>query len=488
VSEIAGNFDNRILKDMTVGIKTYCSIILLSFVLRGEAITDSLLAHYPMNGNGLDISTNGFDGTLSGTTPGPDRFTVANAALSFNGFSDFVDCGNRAEFNFQGSFTVTTWVKLNGPSPSSYIIAKYADFGAENRSPRSFGLGLDLASRPYSFVSEGSSGYIETSGGSALDDNRWHAVALAYHQNSEIKLYLDGELIAQRAALGLPPFTNSVPLMIGKAANGQHFRGLIDEARIYSRALSAAELRALYLAESTADIYIVTQPSHTSIETGTNATFRIVVGGAKAAVAQFQWFENGFAIAGATNSSYATPIQEQTGRSVFTVTVHSDGFGITSQGAVLTVSKPGQRGLVAHWTFDETSGDGVLDETGSHPGQILGAQRVTGQIGSGALRFNGTNAFVLIGGRGTPLLLTNTPYTFSWWQKWEGPSGKHQAIFAMDDGADYSGGYQVYLFSGTPEIAVVHSDGLNQAWFNVARTDQNWRHYSVTFDGTDIRF
>jgi hypothetical protein len=60
-------------------------------------------------------------------------------------------------------------------------------------------------------------------------------------------LYVDGVLSASEKAVG-NVLTNEYPVVIGEdwANLGHEFNGLIDDARIYSYALSAAEVEALY--------------------------------------------------------------------------------------------------------------------------------------------------------------------------------------------------------------------------------------------------
>src|SRR4051812_20974609 len=139
----------------------------------------------------------------------------------------------------------------------------------------------------------------------------------------------------------------------------------------------------------------------------------------------------------------------------------------------------GDANLIGHWAFDEASGSAATDGTGSFPGTIHNATRVPGRIG-GALEFNGTDSYVYVGGQGSALQLVRTNYTISWWQKWGGTTGWHQDIICMDDGADYSGSWQIYLALGTPQMGLVHCDGVlgeGNVWFDATTADLNWHHY-----------
>lgn len=146
--------------------------------------------------------------------------------------------------------------------------------------------------------------------------------------------------------------------------------------------------------------------------------------------------------------------------------------------------------LIGHWAFDEPSGTVAVDETGSFPGTIHNAAHVAGRVG-GALEFNGADSYVYVGGEGTPLQLVRTNYTIAWWLKSGGTTGWHEDIICMDDGADYSGGWQIYLPFGGPQMNLVHSDGISGesgVWGGVATVESVWRHYAVTFDGSNRKF
>jgi Concanavalin A-like lectin/glucanases superfamily len=208
----------------------------------------SLAAYYPLDGNAQDSSGNQLHGAVTGATPTSDRFGRTNAALSFNGTTDFINCGNSSAFNFRSNFTVTAWVKLAGHQPAKYIVAKYFDGGGGNRSLHSWGMATDNSSRPYGFVLGDGPGYIEASGTASLNNGRWHAVGLVYDRAVGFRLYADGVLVNSRAAAGMAPWENAVPLTIGGGgtASGQKFGGAIDDVAIYNRALSTAEMQSLY--------------------------------------------------------------------------------------------------------------------------------------------------------------------------------------------------------------------------------------------------
>lgn len=72
--------------------------------------------------------------------------------------------------------------------------------------------------------------------------NAWTHLAFTYDGATE-KLYVNGVLVASRAQTGAISAANGVLHIGGDSVWGEHFQGLIDEVRIYNRALSAAEIQ-----------------------------------------------------------------------------------------------------------------------------------------------------------------------------------------------------------------------------------------------------
>jgi hypothetical protein len=77
----------------------------------------------------------------------------------------------------------------------------------------------------------------------ALALNVWTHIAVTY-DGATLRLYRNGAQIGSRAQTGNIAVGNQ-PLRIGgNNVSGEFFNGLIDEVRVYNRALSAAEIAA----------------------------------------------------------------------------------------------------------------------------------------------------------------------------------------------------------------------------------------------------
>jgi hypothetical protein len=84
---------------------------------------------------------------------------------------------------------------------------------------------------------------VETAAQDPVAVDRWSEVAATY-DGATVRLYVNGECLASQAATG-PIQATCSPLWIGgNLPYGEHFRGRIDEIRVYSRALRPRELRA----------------------------------------------------------------------------------------------------------------------------------------------------------------------------------------------------------------------------------------------------
>ena len=70
----------------------------------------------------------------------------------------------------------------------------------------------------------------------------WTHLAVTY-DGASLKLYVNGSQVGSKAQSGPIP-TSTGPLRIGgNTIWGEYFAGLIDEVRVYNRALSAAEIQ-----------------------------------------------------------------------------------------------------------------------------------------------------------------------------------------------------------------------------------------------------
>jgi uncharacterized protein DUF4082/concanavalin A-like lectin/glucanase superfamily protein/galactose oxidase-like protein/Big-like domain-containing protein/purple acid phosphatase-like protein/Kelch motif protein len=181
-------------------------------------------------GNVVADESGSHDGDISGATrSGTGRF---GRALSFDGKDDIVTVPDDSALRLTTGMTLEAWVKPTAATAWRNVIAKESNGGA------AYALYANSdADRPAIFLG----GTTGVSGPSVLDANRWTHLAATF-DGATLRLFVNGAPAGTQAVDGeMSP--GEGPLTFG--ANhvwGEHFRGLIDEVRVYNRALSAGEI------------------------------------------------------------------------------------------------------------------------------------------------------------------------------------------------------------------------------------------------------
>ncbi len=231
--------------------------ILIPFILLivtpffGQSLSDSLVAHYLLDGNGIDNVGNN-DGVLMGPMSVLDRNGNLNSAYQFDGINDWINIGNTPELNITGDITVSAWVKTPTSWPVTYhdpmIYARYSASGYDGVN-----LWLDnphLTSRSFGFIVKTGSntwGNDFAVGTSSLQLDTWYFI-VGIREGNSLKIYINGVLEGS-------DFCSTNPINYGinpKATIGEKAGavatwcdGVIDDVKIYKRALSDSEIQIL---------------------------------------------------------------------------------------------------------------------------------------------------------------------------------------------------------------------------------------------------
>lgn len=84
--------------------------------------------------------------------------------------------------------------------------------------------------------------------------------------------------------------------------------------------------------------------------------------------------------------------------------------------AVICMAGSVSADMIAHWTFDEGSGQTLHDSVGGNNGTIYGATWTAGKTG-GALSFNGTNSYVDVPDSSSLRFTENDSFSIAYWAK-----------------------------------------------------------------------
>ncbi|MFC1718156.1 LamG domain-containing protein [Candidatus Poribacteria bacterium] len=163
----------------------------------------------------------------------------------------FAEVANDPVFDFgTGDYTIEAWVKIaivernpivfmgswGGPAYAYELTLRKGD-------PYKGCFARMYAAQPmYQVLSPGAdkTGY--------LSDSSWHHIVFV--RSSTSYMYIDGEVVGSTNALVDLDASSDQNLFIGKDPDPNYFNGMIDELRIYSKALSENEVQHNFMLES----------------------------------------------------------------------------------------------------------------------------------------------------------------------------------------------------------------------------------------------
>ena len=189
----------------------------------------------------IDSSGHGLNGKLMGDASiisDPVRGNV----LSLDGDGDYVDFGSNSVFDIIGSITITACIKVSALDKRWQAIVTKGDSSWRLQRYREEG-GVEFA---YTDLNVKGTSWGNIWGTVDVNDGKWHNIGAVY-DGTKIYLYVDGMLDKSVDASGFAN-TNEFSVMVGEnpEQKGRYWNGLIDDVRIYSYALSEAEVKEVY--------------------------------------------------------------------------------------------------------------------------------------------------------------------------------------------------------------------------------------------------
>jgi hypothetical protein len=219
-------------------------------------LSSGLVGYWPFDGKTTnwatgktnDVSGNANTGTLTGmnlaTSPVAGKI---GQALKFNGTSQYISIADGSGTFAPATFSISAWVKPSITLGSSQGVGL---FGYNTGSTPTLDFELAASGASARWTSTGLSNTSQFYGIGSLSAGTWYLITLVY-DGSFKRVYVNGVEDSHDAAAATGTLTASTLFTIGGDLHGsgglaRYFPGVIDDVRIYNRALSSSEVQALY--------------------------------------------------------------------------------------------------------------------------------------------------------------------------------------------------------------------------------------------------
>lgn len=472
-----------------------------------------LLAYYTFDQTSdtvaADSGGNFYTGTLvNGPVWSPGH--VGSGALLFDNVNDRVSLPLDVPAAEGLALTVSAWVKPSTIADNGVIVAKDRS-GFPQWKLRMDGRSGNNSTNNLMF-SVGAGGRTVTAESTAevMADLNWHHVVGVY-DGAQVYVYMDGVSV-DSTPNPLTGIINNYPHQVCIGTSGStcnesaYFGGLIDDVRIYGRALTSAEVHELFV-YSGVEVPPTPDTLPPSVAIASPAAGAELSGSAAFAatasddigVIGVQFMLDGAALQGEdTTAPYGVTLDTTTvangAHTVRAVARDAAGNATSTADRAFTInnaSTPAPMAVLAYYPFDQTSGTSATDSSGhNYTGTLVnGPVWTTGRVGSGALQFDNVNDRVTL-----PLDVPGAEGAAITVAAWVKPStiADDGVIIAKDrsgfaqwklrmDGRSGNNGKNNLSFS-------VSGSGKNVSATSDAEVmaDLNWHHVVGVYDGAQV--
>lgn len=201
-----------------------------------------------------DSSGSGLSGTLTNGPVWQPSGGKVGGALLFDNTNKYVSVADNAILDFDGAepFSISAWFKHNDPANANYdnIVSK----GIAGTCLYNYGLHFDSNTQILIFATNDDNtctNMVTQSwafSSTSIQPGVWY-YAVGTFDGTNMRLYVNGILEDTQNISTHLPLSRGTPLYMGigqPSGPGQFWNGLIDDVRIYSRALSMNEINQLY--------------------------------------------------------------------------------------------------------------------------------------------------------------------------------------------------------------------------------------------------
>jgi len=234
-------------------------VLLLALNLYGFTATDSLVAWYKLTstnygdteaGKFTDLSGNGNHAESFGTVTFTDNHLGnSNSAMTFDGSSNYLNCGNSSDFNINAgsgdNYTVQAWLWIDEDAIASDNSVNISLFSKYSYGEDSFYLQLNSVLRTYYYQNSNyTQGYHEPYKGA-----NWHLITLTFDFGIDsLTMYRNCNLIGKYDLSTISAITTNTGNFIIGAYSTSVFMwdGNISEFWFYNRLLNVSEMETTF--------------------------------------------------------------------------------------------------------------------------------------------------------------------------------------------------------------------------------------------------
>ncbi len=179
---------------------------------------------------------------------------VSGKCISFNGTSDYLDCGNNVSIGYN-SFTFSLWAKTsrnNTIQTAVQRIVAIAGYELQIQIPRSISANALFIATNGSYSGDWAFRYVDPyNNNSNTTDNKWHYYVGICDRTKHAPpdFYFDGIYqVLNAAPYGYcDQITDNIPAGAFRIGTGSgYFQGLIDEVAFYNAAISTSQIQQNY--------------------------------------------------------------------------------------------------------------------------------------------------------------------------------------------------------------------------------------------------
>lgn len=216
--------------------------VLIGLSASAQIPTNGLVAYYPFNGNANDVSGNNNNGTVHGATLTTDRFGNQNSAYDFiSSNKNYISLPTTLGTWGTSNFSLSVWIKCH--------TLLFGDIFAK-RNTESYANYWELKTTSFGICESTQSTSSILPLVSSLTVDIWYNIVVTRNLN-QLSIYLNGKLDNSLTTNIIHNITNSNQAEIGSQVAPISgvigcFNGLIDDIRLYNRAINLNEISALY--------------------------------------------------------------------------------------------------------------------------------------------------------------------------------------------------------------------------------------------------